>query len=568
MVPSKITSNNHMRKGQSLQLFLCSIVFFPVLLCGESDQPLFVHRHATALLINPTPYIVEECYTQTKDQNGRAHNPCFACHTSSMPPNYINDADIQLNYSFGESSRKNPWSNHFQDRSAQAAAMSDRSILEYIRQDNYFDKSGNIALSQRLKEIPLLWDYNENGQWDGYAPDCYFDFDKEGFDRTPKGSYSGWRAFGYTPFLGTFWPTNGSTDDVLIRLPESFRCDEKGEFNTTIYSINLAIVEALIKKRDVPIETTDERLLGIDLDKNGVLEEANLIKFDWNPPENRMMSYVGKAKRLLDDGRVHLAAGLYPEGSEFLHTVRYIDFDDKLQMRLSPRLKELRYSKKLFWATYFDLLSSAQEESKEQTLFPTRTRRFLGNYEEGVMNGAGWRYQGFIEDQNGSLRPQNYEETLYCIGCHSGIGATTDSSFAFGRKLEERGRDFGWFHWSQRGLRGIKEPKRRDGAGEYHRYLLHNGSGDPMRNNSELIEKFFTSSGDLNQSAIKKMEQDISYLLYPSAERALDLNKAYKIIVEEQSFVYGRNAPLKPNKNMHKELEENEPTGIKEPIKY
>ncbi len=564
MVPFKIIKSNLMRLLWLLQIE----ILFGVLLFADIHQPDFAHHNTATLLSNPTPYIVEECYTKTKETNGKVHNPCFACHTDSSPPNYINDADLQLRYSFGETSRKNPWSNHFEDRSARAAAITDQAISEYIRTDNYFDKNGNIALAQRLQEMPPLWDYNENGKWDGYMPDCYFDFDQEGFDRTPKGGYSGWRAFGYTPFLGTFWPTNGSLDDLLIRLPESFRSDEKGEFNTTIYGINLAIVEALIKKRDVPIVATDERLLGVDLDKNGILEQANRIKYEWDPPKNRMMSYVGGAKRLMAEGKVHLAAGLYPEGSEFLHTVRYIDLDDDKTPRLAPRLKELRYSKKLFWATYFDLLNRAQEESKEQTLFPARTRRFFGNFEEGVMNGAGWRYQGFIEDQKGDLRPQNYEETLYCIGCHSGIGATADSSFAFWRKLEGREMNMGWFHWSQRGLKGIKEPKRADGTGEYRHYLLHNGSGDPMRNNQELSKKFFLSSGKLDQSSIAKMEQDISTLLFPSPKRAMQLNKAYKAIVEEQSFIYGRNAPLKPNKNIHKELEEDEQTGIKEPIGY
>ena len=34
---------------------------------------------------------------------------------------------------------------------------------------------------------------------------------------------SGWVAFNYKPLPSTFWPTNGSTDDVMIRLSEKFQ---------------------------------------------------------------------------------------------------------------------------------------------------------------------------------------------------------------------------------------------------------------------------------------------------------------------------------------------------------
>ena len=50
-----------------------------------------------------------------------------------------------------------------------------------------------------------------------------FDFDDEGFDHAPDGTPTGWRAFAYMPLPSTFWPANGSTDDVLIRLPEAYR---------------------------------------------------------------------------------------------------------------------------------------------------------------------------------------------------------------------------------------------------------------------------------------------------------------------------------------------------------
>ncbi|WP_228462308.1 hypothetical protein [Alloalcanivorax profundimaris] len=50
-------------------------------------------------------------------------------------------------------------------------------------------------------------------------------------------------------------------------------------------------------------------------------------------------------------------------------------------------------------------------------------------------------------------------------------------------------------------------------------------------------------------------------LITPSRERALALNKAYKLIVEEQSFLYGRDATLKPAENVFRHInpEEIEP---------
>ena len=70
---------------------------------------------------------------------------------------------------------------------------------------------------------------------------------------------------------GMFMPTNGSAGDALIRLPEPFRQDAQGREDPAIYRINLAIVEAFIRRVDVPIDKTDERALGSDLDGNGVL---------------------------------------------------------------------------------------------------------------------------------------------------------------------------------------------------------------------------------------------------------------------------------------------------------
>ncbi len=513
---------------------------------------------------NRAAYVTSQCYTKTMDNNGNIHNPCFSCHINSKGPNYINDWELQLSNDFGEYTRINRFTNLFKDRTDAVEAISDEELLDYIREDNYKDVNGNLKLTQRLNNVPSVWDVNENGKWDGYIPDCYFSFDNEGFDRDKSGKYTGWRAFGYYPILGTFWPTNGSTDDVLIRLPKVFRENEAGVFDLQTYKVNLAIVESLIKEKDIMLETTvDENIFGVDLDQNGVLDTADKIVFQWITPtynsatgkiENFSMSYVGKAKSMLATNESLIAPGLYPRYTEFLHSVRYIDIDENnVSIKMAKRMKELRYGVKVNWNTYPQLSNAAAAEIKEKDAFPNRLRTIIGNTEKGLQTGLGWVYQGFIEDAQGELRPQNYEETQYCIGCHSGIGAIKDSTFVFQRKLEKNS----WYHWSQKanGLKDIAEPMTKDGRDEYKLYLSLNQAGDEFRANEEILEKFFDKNGTLKVQEAAMIKEDISYLLYPSTRRALNLNKAYKVIVDEQSYIYGRDAHIKPLTNVHKSID-------------
>lgn len=467
-----------------------------------------------SFLYNKTAFIPSQCYTKTVDNKEEKHNPCYACHTKAKEPNYFSDEDLQESYSFPEYARKNRWSNLFKDRSEQVNKISDKEILNYIREDNYKDSKKNIILSQKLKNIPKQWDSNNNGKWDGYIPDCNFNFDEDGFDRNSFGGITGWRVFAYYPFLGTFWPTNGSTDDVIIRLPKVFWKNIDGQIDLKIYDKNLKIVEELIK------------------------QEKKVLP----------ASYAG----LASTKDLKIAAGLYPLGTEFLHSVRYIDLDKKENIKMSARIKELRYAKKQSWATYYDHQNLSDEEVKENDDFPDRYSVYTGNIEIGLSNKRGWRYQGFIEDEKGELRPQSYEETLFCMGCHSTIGAISDSTFAYPRKIDENA----WYHWSKKSLKGTIDKNK-----EYANYLKNNNHANEFRDNLEVYNKFF-KEGKLQKNELSKIENDISYLLYPSSKRALQLNKAYKVIVEEQSFIYGRDAHIKPLENVHKKLEEDESTKL------
>jgi hypothetical protein len=513
------------------------------------------------VLSNEVAYIPPQCYTKTIDSENNVHNPCFTCHQESLPPNYNNDADLQESYAFPEYALTNHWSNLFKDRSQAVAAISDAEILAYIRTDNYQDKKGHIILADTLQMVPTVYDVNQNGRWDGFIPDCYFNFDAQGFDQNNAGEYTGWRAFAYYPFPGTFWPANGSTDDVLIRLPPPFQQNENGEFDLSVYKLNLAIVEALIKRENVAISKTDERLYGVDLDQDGDLASATEIVYHWAPLEGRQMRYVGKAKQALEAGEQYLAGGLFPLGTEFLHSVRYIDLDEGNQIKMAARMKELRYARKTSWRSYSQHQNFALSEIKEADAFPDRLDHIIGNLEEGVSNQFGWILQGFIEDQKGDLRPQTYEEHVFCVGCHSTLGATTDGMFAFPRKLP--GADT-WSHWSQKGLKNIPEPLRKDGEYEYSFYLEHNGAGDEFRANTEIISNFFDENGLLKADKISALHQDISLLLWPSPARALQLNKAYRVIVQEQSFKAGRDATVIPPENVHQKVFEEQTTGIEQ----
>jgi hypothetical protein len=538
--------------------------------------PIDIDFLSTTPINNKGAYVTSQCYTKTLDNNGTIHNPCFSCHINSKLPNYVDDWNFQQESSFGEYTKINRFTNLFKDRSSLVAQISNEEILSYVRENNYMQK-GQILLANKLQNPPQEWDINSDGKWSGYIPDCYFNFDAEGFDKAQDGNFTGWRAFGYYPFLGTFWPTNGSTDDVLIRLPREFMLDENSSFNLATYKLNLSIVESLIKQKNISIDETDEQKFGIDLNQNGILDKATEIVFRWAQPSydsgtgkitNFSMSYVGLAKNLLTANSYLIAPGLYPKETEFLHSVRYIDADES-GINMAPRMKELRYAKKTSWITYAEISNATLTDIKEKDVFPDRLRAIVGNSEYGALNNLGWIYQGFIEDAKGELRPQNYEETLYCIGCHSGIGAIVDSTFVFQRKFDNTHFQKGWYHWTQdpNGLKNIKEPKTPDGRNEYSLYLEVNHAGDEFRTNDEVKEKFFDVNGTLMQADLDILKNDISHLLYPSVQRARELNKAYKIIVEEQSYIYGRDAHTKPIESVYKEITTTT-TGVSIPIKY
>lgn len=523
------------------------------------------HERVAPELSNPAAYLPPQCYAATQDApDGRTHNGCFACHQTPRAPNYTEDAEVQTVLSVARSAEENRWTNLLQP--PKPVELPEAELLAWIRSSNYVDERGNLKLAAVLAHPPAAWDGNGDGKWDGYTPDCWFQPDAEGFDHSPDGAMTGWRAFAYAPFPGMFWPTNGSAGDVFIRLPAAFRRDKTGRGSTAVYRINLAILEAFIRRMDVPLPPTDERELGSDLDGDGVLGVARHVAFVWPPKPERPFGYVGQAAALDRKKDGWPVAGLFPRGTEFLHSLRYLDVEGG-QVRMAARMKELRYMRKTRWLTYSDLQLAAEAEAREKTKRPDKLKVVLADVERGVGTGSGWLMQAFIEDPSGELRPQNVEETTACIGCHGGVGATTDSTFSFARKLDARSAfQEGWYHWGQRGLKNIPEPKLADGQGEYAHWLEQVGGGDDYRSNDEVEARFFRKDGTLEPDAVMALTKDISTLLVPSPRRALRLDRAYLALVKAQRFERGRDVVVGAPPKVRARLEQDGATGISEAV--
>ena len=234
-------------------------------------------------------------------------------------------------------------------------------------------------------------------------------------------------------------PTNGSMDDVLIRLDPALQQDARGHWDQRIYELNLAVVEALIRRADVAIDPVDEARSAWISISTGASASRRTSRFGRPQPRpSRPCTIVGRARDARrTTERSSWYPGLFPLNTEFLHSVRYLDVDASGAVVMAPRMKELRYTKKVRWLSPADLAAHAAAEATEQTESPDGAVEFIWQFDRGIYNGQGWLLQGFIEAANGMLRPQSYEESLFCVGCHGEIGATTDSIFAFARKLDD-----------------------------------------------------------------------------------------------------------------------------------
>jgi hypothetical protein len=123
-------------------------------------------------LKNRFAYIPPQCYTKTQGSEKRASNPCYPCHQHSAPPNFIDDADLQLSFQLPGTATANPWRNLFDPPVQRVPRPSDAEMLAYVRQSNYFDdaspRAGGeraIALAARLAPLAPEWDASTRSTW-------------------------------------------------------------------------------------------------------------------------------------------------------------------------------------------------------------------------------------------------------------------------------------------------------------------------------------------------------------------------------------------------------------------
>jgi hypothetical protein len=477
-------------------------------------------------LTNLEALIPPQCYTRTE---GR-FNPCYVCHQDPIEgdghENRMGDGPLQGKYEFSDFATTNHWRNLFIDRSRRVAELSDAAILHYVAHDNYTPLVQRMKADRRFKG----WKPDLTGLQDGADA-----FDRRGLAKDG----SAWVAINYMPMPSTFWPTNGSTDDVMIRLPPEFRTASAGGADVPdVYAANLAILEAAIK--DLPEVTSppiDERKVGVDLNGDGKLTVVHRIR--------RPGKYVGAA------AVVDAQTFLYPRGTEFLHTVRYLAVDGKGRIQPSRRMKEVRYMIKHKLIPKFALAGLYDNEVQEK--IEGNPPYYADFRDRGIDNGFGWRLQGYIEDARGALRPNRYEETLFCMGCHSTLGATIDKTFSFARKVD------GAAGWGYINLRGMPDaPAHGEREGQILTYLRRVGGGSEFRANDEMQRRWFRADGAIDEGKVKAAP-DVYALLAPSRERALLLNKAYRVIVMEQSFLHGRDPTVTPPEHVFERIDREVP---------
>ncbi|KFE36425.1 hypothetical protein [Thioclava atlantica] len=489
----------------------------------EAEMMIF-RPEATALAEAGRRYNAEapvppQCYTRIE---GR-YNPCYVCHQSNddrTRPNFMQDGGLQAEYAFSEAGLTNHYANLFLDRSQQVAEISDAAILDWIDDDNYSDLAGRLEAEGFAGWIPDIANYE----------DAAAAFDENGLAK--DGSW--WVAFNYKPQPSTFWPTNGSTDDVLIRLPAPFYTTETGAQSVDLYFANLALIEIAFQDLDrVTLPEVDEAAIGTDLDGDGVLGRTSQI--------------VRRARFLGAASGVEVRRMSYPEGTEFLHSVRYVGVGEGDRIETARRMKELRYMVKTRRLSVPQIASRYGNERQEK--IDGNLPRYVDLGDKGMDNGQGWTMLAWIEDKAGNLRRQTNEELFFCRGCHATVGANIDQTWAFPRKIT--GAE-GWGYLDLRSQRDV--PNRGEEMGEIALYLSRAGGGDEFRSNDEMIARWFDADGSVNHAALEG--KTVYDLIAPSRERALTLNKAYRVLVAEQSFLFGRDATVTPPRNVHSEIDE------------
>ncbi len=399
---------------------------------GETDvvaSSLVGDRVSPLLFSNPYAHVPAQCHVET---SAGTQNACQYCHTNGVYERGLgnnpqaglaeNIGNLQTDYSFAPYDRTAPlatvnrWENtlHPERLEANVRALGQDpatwDMRAWIRRDNW-----SPAFAQRGGD-PRSWDAAVNGPWRllpgldpadlPASPDGFVRSQRPRNGRFADGSawITGWRAINFVPY-GIFTPLTGSVSGVYVRLPTPFMQREDGRFDLAIYGRNLDLLAKAIQDRLSPGD-----------------------------------AYVGRARS------VALEKGVYPVGTEFAHPLHYVDVAaDGGDVAISPfpgtrsrRVKEIRFLYK--WQDFHPAQFRPGDKEEGRSIY--------GNDSQGwIDNGAGWYLAGWIEDANGELRPQNREELMQCLGCHSavrrsefpsftsGTGNTIDSTWALPRKF-------------------------------------------------------------------------------------------------------------------------------------
>lgn len=94
-------------------------------------------------------------------------------------------------------------------------------------------------------------------------------------------------------------------------------------------------------------------------------------------------------------------------------------------------------------------------------------------------------------------------------------------------------------------------PNQGEQRGEIATYFERVGGGGEFRSNPEIVARWFNPDGTVNAQKVSQAA-DVYDLITPSKQRALMLNKAYRVIVEDQDFIFGRDATVAPPQNIYR----------------
>ena len=525
---------------------------------GGTLQGEFVSR---TTFENPYANIPAQCYIET---SGGTQNACLFCHTNAPARARLGNnnpqaglssitGNLQTTYSFTPATQQtvspsiNPWENTLFPEALEASyqksphRFDEKTMLTYLKDNNWKE-------AYAKKRGALGWDSGVESPWRLFPDLSPEDLpaNEDGYVRTKHkqralfDTLTGWRAINFMPY-GIFTPMSGSVSGIYIRLPHPFMQDEKGVWSEAIYSKNLDLLERTITDRLEP-----------------------------NDPKQ----YYGNAYN------TPVERGLYPLYTEFAHPLHYVDLRETGTR--AKRVKEIRYmvKTKMFYP------GEATEKEENAPLY-------LNEKQGWIDNGAGWILAGFIEDAKGHLRPQNGEELMQCVGCHSdnygfepsaftsGSGNTIDSTWAFPRKFPET---LGWAEMdylaytfkegTARSNRG--DPiNRASNEGEFGYFLKHvvganlygvmpqsmeafliqtikkeNGYSDDWKTldlekpselqahhrlHVTLMGEFVAKKGYITQEGFIHPR-----LIYPTAEEALQGAMGYRKVVATQRFTKGK----------------------------